>query len=315
MPTGPGSRPIFSCSHPSEQCYGGRICEEIANGNDFFMKAHCARPCEGRARRMQPIVDHIQITVRDICGHWGCNRHAARISGNRKRRRHLTWPPKITQGDSVVRLRYLVAPVLSFLLLIGCASAPKLSSIKGALPPLSSDQARIYFYRAYRFGEAYQPEVTVNGEVVGKAQMEGVFFRDYPPATYKISTSMAQGKHLVLDLAAGETKYVRLTYRIGFNVYPELVDRATGEAESEGLSYTGVMFPTQGFTPAYVAEEPKDGPRALFKDPFIENLSGEWDITRTTRGKVVHNKASAAWVLNHQFLQLHMTDVSSPPAY
>jgi len=214
-----------------------------------------------------------------------------------------------------VRLRYLVAPVLSSLLLIGCASAPKLSSIKGALPPLSSDQARIYFYRAYRFGEAYQPEVTVNGEVVGKAQMEGVFFKDYPPATYKISTSMAQGKHLVLDLAAGETKYVRLTYRIGFNVYPELVDRATGVAESEGLSYTGVMFPAQGFTPAYVAEEPKDGPRALFKDPFIENLTGEWDITRTIRGKVVHNKASAAWVLNHQFLQLHMTDVSSPPAY
>src|SRR5438552_2430321 len=104
--------------------------------------------------------------------------------------------------------------------LVGCASAPKLSSIKGTLPPLSSDQARIYFYRAYRFGEAYQPEVTVNGQVVGKAQMEAVFFRDYPPAKYKISTSMAQGKHLVLDLAAGETKYVRLTYRIGFDVYP-----------------------------------------------------------------------------------------------
>ena len=61
MPTGLGSRPAFSCSYPrssryisfarqwrivmktSEQCYGGRICAEIANRNDFFMKAYCAR--------------------------------------------------------------------------------------------------------------------------------------------------------------------------------------------------------------------------------------------------------------------------------
>src|SRR5438445_1244961 len=27
----------------SEQCYGGRICAEIATRSDFFMKAHCAR--------------------------------------------------------------------------------------------------------------------------------------------------------------------------------------------------------------------------------------------------------------------------------
>src|SRR5437879_13813281 len=112
--------------------------------------------------------------------------------------------------------------------------------------------------------------------------MEAVFFRDYPPATYKISTSMAQGKHLVLDLAAGETKYVRLTYRIWFDVYPDRVDRATGEAESEGLSYTGAMFPTQGFTPSYVAEEPEDGPRAPYTAPFIHNLPGYRVITRTT---------------------------------
>src|SRR2546427_5589256 len=31
--------------------------------------------------------------------------------------------------------------------------------LKKKLTSLSSDQARIYFYRAYRFGEAYQPEV------------------------------------------------------------------------------------------------------------------------------------------------------------
>src|SRR5207237_8097592 len=97
------------------------------------------------------------------------------------------------------------------------------------------------------------------------------------------STSMAKGMNIVLDLAAGETKYVRLTYRIGFDVYPELVDRATGEAESEDLSYTGAMFPTQGFTPAYVAEEPKDGPRAFFRDPFIENRSEERRVGRDGR--------------------------------
>jgi hypothetical protein len=62
-------------------------------------------------------------------------------------------------------------------------------------------------------------------------------------------------------------------------------------------------------------DEPPDGPKRIFKDDFIENLVGDWMLTRKIRGKVVENKVRAAWVLNHQFLQIHMKDVAEPPAY
>jgi len=52
-----------------------------------------------------------------------------------------------------------------------------------------------------------------------------------------------------------------------------------------------------------------------FNDPFIDRLAGEWTLTRQIRGKEVENTVRAQWVLNHQFLQVHMTDSAQPPAY
>jgi hypothetical protein len=63
------------------------------------------------------------------------------------------------------------------------------------------------------------------------------------------------------------------------------------------------------------AEQPVDGPQAKFNDPFIENLVGDWELARSIRGKTIRNKVKAEWVLNHQFLQIHMTDVAVPPEY
>jgi hypothetical protein len=38
-------------------------------------------------------------------------------------------------------------------------------------------------------------------------------------------------------------------------------------------------------------------------------------LTRKIRGTEVKNRVTARWVLNHQFLQVHMLDVNEPPAY
>jgi hypothetical protein len=62
-------------------------------------------------------------------------------------------------------------------------------------------------------------------------------------------------------------------------------------------------------------DEPPDGPKRIFKDDLIENLTGEWKLTRKIRGKEVTNSLSAKWVLNHQFLELHMVDAAEPPEY
>jgi hypothetical protein len=63
------------------------------------------------------------------------------------------------------------------------------------------------------------------------------------------------------------------------------------------------------------AEDPPDGPKRIFKDDFIENLTGDWKLTRKVRGKEAHNTVHVEWVVNHQFLQVHMKDVADPPTY
>src|SRR4029077_16001073 len=63
------------------------------------------------------------------------------------------------------------------------------------------------------------------------------------------------------------------------------------------------------------AQEPVDGPKHPLHDPFIEQLAGDWALTRQIRGKEARNTLQPEWVLNHQFLQLHMKDIAQPPAY
>ncbi|MBI3891312.1 MAG: hypothetical protein HY303_07260 [Candidatus Wallbacteria bacterium] len=58
-----------------------------------------------------------------------------------------------------------------------------------------------------------------------------------------------------------------------------------------------------------------DGPKRVFQDQFIQNLAGDWNLTRSIRGEQLHNWVHAEWVLNHQFLQLSMRDVAVPPSY
>jgi uncharacterized protein YciI len=64
-----------------------------------------------------------------------------------------------------------------------------------------------------------------------------------------------------------------------------------------------------------IAEEPVDGLGKSFDDPFIAQLAGDWALTRRIRGTEVKNTVHAEWVLDHQFLELHMQDVANPPAY
>lgn len=64
-----------------------------------------------------------------------------------------------------------------------------------------------------------------------------------------------------------------------------------------------------------VAQTAADGPGGRFEDDLVSKLEGEWRITRQIRGTTVENTATATWVLNHQFLQLHMKDAASPHRY
>lgn len=74
----------------------------------------------------------------------------------------------------------------------------------------------------------------------------------------------------------------------------------------------GAAFAAAGLTPQARAQ---DGRGGRFDDDFISRLEGQWRISRQIRGTTVHNVARATWVLNHQFLQIHMKDVAEPPQY
>lgn len=76
-----------------------------------------------------------------------------------------------------------------------------------------------------------------------------------------------------------------------------------------------VLFIYLGSVVELVAQEPLDGRDRIFHDEFLENLTGDWRLTRKIRGETVENSVKAEWVLHHQFLLVHMKDVSSPPQY
>jgi len=62
-------------------------------------------------------------------------------------------------------------------------------------------------------------------------------------------------------------------------------------------------------------QEPLDGRNRIFRDELLDKLVGSWKVTRKIRGQTVENSLRAEWVLNHQFLLVHMKDVANPPAY
>lgn len=62
-------------------------------------------------------------------------------------------------------------------------------------------------------------------------------------------------------------------------------------------------------------QEPLDGPNRIFKDELLENLVGDWKLSRKIFGRSVENTVKVEWVLNHQFLRIHMKDVATPAQY
>ncbi|MGE5384508.1 MAG: DUF2846 domain-containing protein [Betaproteobacteria bacterium] len=133
--------------------------------------------------------------------------------------------------------------LIAALLLGACASGPKLADVKSAIPTLKSTEGRVYFYRSSSMlGAAVQPEIRVNGEVVGQSTPGGFFFVDMAPGPKEVSTTTEVEKKLTFVLDAGQTRYVKTYVYFGAlvgRVQPQLVDNATGAAELEETSYTG----------------------------------------------------------------------------
>ena len=67
--------------------------------------------------------------------------------------------------------------------------------------------------------------------------------------------------------------------------------------------------------PLSLTAQDLDGKDKIFKDELVDNLAREWKLTRKIRGQSLENTVKAEWVLDHQFLLVHMKDVATPPQY
>jgi len=138
--------------------------------------------------------------------------------------------------------------LLAIALLAGCAPVgTSYTYMSGTLPAPKPDQGRIFFYTpAVRFGGDVQPEIRLNGAVVGFAAPSGFFYVDRPAGRYEATGKTAADGRLELPLAAGETRYVRAFAPSAFSVnaiHFLLVPAPQGQADMAALVYSGLTAP------------------------------------------------------------------------
>jgi Protein of unknown function (DUF2846) len=126
--------------------------------------------------------------------------------------------------------------------LAGCASGPKFSEMQSKIQTLKANEGRIYVYRDSIFGAAMVPAVYVNGQEVGRSLANSFFYIDRPAGEYKVSATTEVEKSVSLALAAGESKYVKVS--IGFGLFAgrpnfELVNEAGARTALQSLSFSG----------------------------------------------------------------------------
>jgi hypothetical protein len=127
----------------------------------------------------------------------------------------------------------------------GCATGVKHSEMAAKIPSLKAGEGRIYFMRsASPVGAAIQPDIRLNGQVIGTSKPGGFFYVDRPAGSYVAGASTETEKTLSFALRAGETKYVRSTIGFGLVAGRNVLELETPEkarAELADLAYTGTV--------------------------------------------------------------------------
>ncbi|MBJ9712089.1 DUF2846 domain-containing protein [Burkholderia gladioli] len=130
----------------------------------------------------------------------------------------------------------------------GCASSepqkPIYRDMWASVPSPAAGQGRIVFFRnSAKLGDASGDQVKVNDKPAGVMPNGGFFYLDEPAGQYTITTSSAPDKPLTVDVAPGETKYVRMQVPFALIAGPltPSLEREPGKAREElsMLRYVG----------------------------------------------------------------------------
>ncbi len=129
------------------------------------------------------------------------------------------------------------------LALAACATGPRFDEVQQTIPGIAPDRGRIYFYRSGTLlGAGVQPDVELNGSVVGRSKPGGFFYVDVPPANYEVALSSGTGEKAIFALEQGQERCVRMSPSPGVlspRVVPELVEPAACRHELANTSYIG----------------------------------------------------------------------------
>jgi Protein of unknown function (DUF2846) len=142
-------------------------------------------------------------------------------------------------------MRLLRFAIVSLALLAGCGApvGTSYTEMSVSLPAVKPGEGRVFFYTpSVRFGGGVQPEIKLNGTLVGFAVPSGFFYVDRPAGRYEVTGKTAADGRLELPLAAGESRYVRATAPSAFSVnaiHLLLVPAPEGHADMTGLVYSG----------------------------------------------------------------------------
>lgn len=133
--------------------------------------------------------------------------------------------------------------------LFGCsASGPRFSEMADSMPSLGENEGRIYFYRNSILGAAIQPDVTVNGQVVGASRPSSFFYIDRPAGAYRASARTEAEGTIDIVLRPKQTAYVSMSISMGLLVGRpnfERVSEAEGRNELQSLAYDDAFAATR----------------------------------------------------------------------
>jgi hypothetical protein len=141
----------------------------------------------------------------------------------------------------MIFLKQLI-PLTALAGLAACASGTSMSETPGAMAALGSNESQIVVYRTGIFGAAIQPLVQVDGAETGRCAPNGVFTANVAPGEHTVAISTEVTRSVVVEVAGGETAYVKCSIGLGLLVgqpHLDLVESSFGRGESAGLVLTG----------------------------------------------------------------------------
>ncbi len=133
--------------------------------------------------------------------------------------------------------------IFSLAILSACAQGVNLQSTPEAIGILPDGKARVFFYRKGEFvGSGIQPVVKIDGVKTQDCRPNGVFIAELNAGKRSFTVSTEVDSNLVLDIKAGETKYIECKVGLGiivWRVHLESVDSAEGEKAVGRFVYLG----------------------------------------------------------------------------